>query len=474
MINRQTILSFALVALVLGGGLTDVVSASNSTINYEEGPDAYIYEERVDVAAHNMTAMDSPLQYYGDNGELRSLNATQNSSLNETVMVRYDKIDDEDLRKFPRSAENGSALDAGNWTTSSASVSSTSTSLTVSTSGIASGSSGTATYDRVSIDSDPSKRVLFTVFNVDQLDSAADVTIRAVDSDGDYKAAEINSSASTDSTHVAATGQGNGYVFQQKLVDLPTEGSGDGTFDNIESVEIVVSDADASVTLTGLDVERKSTIELGETYENGEATSFTEVDSPGEVGLTSLDTLPSMFDDATIEDLGVLGIEYRASDQPASDISANYTSADNYAGYPSKLDLYQRITVPTAIDISHHNLELRTEQKFISERYKVARMAEGTGDTDFENISSWSDLSSTYNENGATHVLDASIQPGQSYVVNTLLVLQDDEVRMLQDTSPAGGAAPVSDGGIFGSIWTWITGAIATLSLGYVKLRGGE
>lgn len=490
--NRQTILSFALVAMVLSGGLAGVATAAmgNSAINYEEGPDVYVHEKRVDIATHDRAEMDSVLNYYGDNGGMKHLPATQNDSLDETVAVRYDKINDSDLRKFPRDGSN-SIVDASSWTkdvsgsAGSASITDTTTApgveaVQLSTSSQSSGDVAKFTASsNISITTDPEKRVLFATFNVDTLDSGAETTVRAVDSDGDYKAAEINASESTDTRNVAATATGNGYVFQQKLVDLPTEGSGDGTFDGIQKVVVVTNDADSSITITGIDLERKSIDDLGETMRdtNGdgedEATTITEVETGGEVKLTGLDTLPSMFDDAIITDLGVFGVEYRSSDAEADDVSMNFSDAANYPGYPSKLDAYERVKVPTAIDLSHNNLELRAEQKFIGERYKTARVAEGTGDTDFTNISSWTDVSDSYTSKGDTHTLDSSIQPGQEYVWNGVLVLQSDEVKDLKDTGASGPGAPVDNGGgIFGNIWTWITGGIAVLTGGYVKLKG--
>ena len=466
------IFMIALLAISTVAGV-GVVAAQNSAINYDEGPNPYVEEQRLDKATHNMSSM-GPLDYSNDNGEIERLPAELNSSVDEQYRVRYDKIDDDDLRQFPRDKSGVSGLDASEWSTNGLTVSDTSGDVD----GISvSGSSGTATFSNFSALSDSNKRVLLAIFNVNTLQSGANVEIRAVDADGDYKAATINSSSDPSTDAVAADATGNGYVYQQKLDTLSVQGSGDGSLDDVTEVTVSISGASADVTLTGLDMERKSPITLGKTMRDSdgdgdlETETVEEITTPGELEVTSLDSMGDVFDDAVISDLGVTGVQYEAKRVSSDDANVSYSDAGEFPNYDSQLDAYYRINVPTAIDLSHSGLTLKGEQKFVESRYRTVEYAEGSGDTEFSNVSSWTSLDSTYSSKGSTHTLDDTVQPGETYAFHANILLQSDEVRELQQTGGTG--APVSSGGgILNSIWTWITGALATLSFGYIKLRG--
>lgn len=462
----------ALLAISTAAG-AGLVAAENSAINYEKGPNPYVAEDRLDKATHNMSSM-APLDYSNDNGEIVALPAELNSSVDEQYRIRWDKVSDDDLRQFPRDKDSVSALDSAEWTTSGLTVSDSSGEV----SGLSiSGSSGTATFSNFSALSDSNKRVLTAVFNVNTLQSGATVEIRAVDADGDYKAATINSTSDPSTDSVAAAATGNGYVYQQKLNALAVQGSGDGSLGDISKITVSISGASADVTLTGFDVERKSPLTLGKTMRDTdgdgdeETVTVEEVTSPGELAVTDLSTLDSVFDDAVINDLGIMGVHYEAQYVGSEDVNVTFSDASNYPNYDSQLDANYRIVVPTAIDLSHSGLTLKAEQRFVESRYRTVEYAEGAGDADFGNISSWTSLDSTYSSKDTTHTLDSTVQPGESYAFHSQILLQSDEVRELQQTG--GGGAPVSTGGgILGSIWTWITGALATLSFGYIKLSG--
>lgn len=465
---KRALLALFVGALVVVSPLAGLAVADNSAINYDEGPDPYIYEQRLDKATHNMSSM-GPLDYSDDQGEISTLPARLNDSVDEQFAVRYDRVDSDALRAFPRAAENSSALDASMWSTSGATVSD------VSPNGVeglqvsgAAGDSATLTLDEPL--SDAPKRVLLAVVNVESLDAGATVDVRMTDGDGDYVEATVNGSLSdAEADDVIAAGTGSGYVYQTKANELQVEGSGDGSLDMVSEITIAVEGGSATTTFTGLDVERKSTIDLGETLRDtdgdgdDETVDLTEISTPGEVMLTDLDTIDSAFDDAVVHDLGIMGVEYHAADAEADDVSANFTAADGFANYPAMLDLHQRIAVPTAIDLTHSGLELRTEQRFVSDRYQTAQVAEGAGDTEFGNVSGYTDVSGTLSDKGSTHVLDNSVQPGVEYVVHMKILLLDSEVNALQETMSIGG--PVSSsGGVFSSIWSWVAGAFSALT----------
>jgi hypothetical protein len=416
------------------------IAAQSSTgpdLNFsdDQTPNPYIQEDTLTVAQHDRSEMSSPLHYYDDSGDVARLPAQINDSQDTPVTIRADKIDSSAYTQFPRD-KNVSAINASEWSASSGASSSMTISQTngATASGVDSinldasvvdGETATGTYSNFSVEQDPEKRVLRLVGNVDQLSSGATVDVRLVDSDGDAKVVHINGSASADDADVIGTGTGQGYVFQERLGDLATDGSnGDGVFDGIQKVEVVVSDADAELTLVGLDAESKSQMLLGETVDsNDEVVDVHERNAGGDmsVGLTSLNTMGSSFDDAVINDLEVSDVRYQLSDlTESSDYSVEFSDADAYS-YPRKLEMYGRLSVPAAIDLTHSGLSLEAEQGFVSQRYATVQVAEGVGDQEFQNISSWTDA------------------VDKEYGFHLVLLLQDGEEETMKDTSSGGG-----------------------------------
>ncbi|MFC7087915.1 hypothetical protein ACFQI5_13545 [Mammaliicoccus vitulinus] len=94
--------------------------------------------------------------------------------------------------------------------------------------------------------------------NVEALTSGATVEVAVLDDDGDEKVVSASPGADTSTDSVFAAATGSGFVLQQRLADLSTNANGDGSFDSLDSVEVRISEADATVTFTALDVERKS------------------------------------------------------------------------------------------------------------------------------------------------------------------------------------------------------------------------
>ena len=157
-----------------------------------------------------------PGQYEDDSGDVATLPATVaqsqdvddigTGSVNPYHFVATD-IDFSDAGAFPHAEENISAVD--NETRWSIDESSTAGSmavldsttapgveaLEVSTSSQTSSDTAVTTFSDVSITSDAEKRYLRAMLDVNSLDSGATVELRAVDSDGDYVATTINSSA---------------------------------------------------------------------------------------------------------------------------------------------------------------------------------------------------------------------------------------------------------------------------------------
>jgi hypothetical protein len=338
----------------------------------------------------------------------------------------------------------------------------------------------TATYSDLSETSDPNKRVLQLIGNVEQLDSGATVEVVLQDGDGDEVTPSISSSADGTAKDVIANGTASGVIYQHRVGDLAVEGSGDGSFDGIQKVIVRVSDADAEITITALNAERKSMWAFGtHRYENSDEEWKTEtVEETAQGGyqnITSTDSMGETFDDSTLSRLRIYDLRYRLQDQP-DDYSAEIVDADNIGGYPSKLVLEGRINVETAYELSHGEIEIKTEQNLAGERYQRLRYAEGVGDTATSEISdsSWVDASGDLGEQGNTITLDATGQSGTTYVVQVTPTLLEEEVSALQNTG--GGGFWSSGGGDnpFTSAYNWAVGAIVGLlsTLGLMK-RGG-
>ena len=473
--------------------LAGPAAAAGPGLNFssDKTPNPTIAEDELVVHEHDLGDMSSPLEYYDDSGEVATLPATVNDSQTTPVGVRFDQVDTEAYDLFPRiDGEDGNAATwtkTGNWSTSSGSSSSMSVSDASAdgvekvglSASVAAGETATATFGaNVSISEDPNKRVLMFVGNVDTLADDSTVEIRAVDGDGDYRAAEVNASAVASDDDVIANDTGNGFVFQQRLSDLPLAGSGDGTLDSIQQVDIVAADGNADVTVAGLDLDKKGTFDLAEierdTDDDGEmeATTPTDYYEGGVANLTGLSTFGDTFDDAVINDLRVYDVQYRFADLTDSDEhSVNFSSADDYS-YPQKLELFADLEVPTAIDISHGSLSLEFDQGIPTERYVTFRVAEGVDSAEaFGNVSdsAYTDETSALSGQDTTATLVDSASGDTTYRVHLVALLQSEEVETLQ-SGGAMGPTGSSGGGFFSTLVGQVTGVVGSV-LGAVGLR---
>lgn len=102
--SRRGKAAVALLVLVLAVAPAIGAVAQNSDLNRSSGPveTTQLYEDHVTIAQHNRSAMDSPLEYYDDSGQVTTLRAEMNESINNSLRVRADKIDADVLGVFPR------------------------------------------------------------------------------------------------------------------------------------------------------------------------------------------------------------------------------------------------------------------------------------------------------------------------------------------------------------------------------------
>lgn len=478
---------FVIIAVVGAVAISGTVLAAGA-YNFSVGPNPEIPEDTLTISEHNRSEMTSPIQTYNDNGELVTLEARLNTSANDNPLaVRYDKIEDDEFDEFPRKDEEdddddvdneGSLLDASEWSSDSGiSVSQDDghsvggvTSIKIATDGNrGAGDVNASTYSNFTISADPEKRVLFAILQIDSADSATDVHIRAEESDGDYKEVEFNQSRNRlGNADVFANSTGDGIVVQAKLSDLTTEGSGDGTLNAIDKVVVETADGDATIHLTAFDLEKKTKRDLG-TYNDAddEDVERFNVTAGGTQNLTAIDTLGDWSSDASLHDLELRSVEWRGEDVDSEDVEIEISEALNYGSYPSKAEIWIDLLVPAYIDLSHSGLALDAEQKYVNQRYATVEYAEDIdGETEFGELDSdkYSDLDSTFNSVDEKHSVDDTVSAGTTYRFHYVILLQDDEVKDLQDTSGGGVGGPVQESkGPLQSVWTWITGMVMSL-----------
>jgi hypothetical protein len=409
-----------------------------------------------------------PIQYENNNGELVAHPSHVNESVDNPYSFVATDIEVADYGTFPRkSAESGnsaSALDASEWSTSVSDTSNTALStsdvetapgvdaVNIATGGsMGSGDTATATYSNFSVTSDEKKRYLQVAMDVNQLDSGATVDVRVVDENGDYYAAEVNPSRSSGEDLIGSA-QGEGYVFQRQLGDMELVADGDGTFDNIEKTEVVIVEGDADVSVTAVNAQKMSTWDLGtqlkDTNGDGELeeTTLKEVSSPGAVSITSLDSMGQTFQKGIVHDL-TIDFASNRSDRDADEIVTNFNQTDQRPGYYGTATIYVPTGLPSAYELSYASVQTSHTQSFLSDRYIEVSYAEGVGDTAPKNISSWTDITSSYSSQGANVTVDDTLQPGQTNYAVIKLQLQENEFQTTQDAFATAGAAVMGPGG---------------------------
>lgn len=493
---KRALLALFVAFTVVSTPITGSVAASPA-INFdsEDAPNPEITEDAVTIATHDMSDMSGPLDYYNDSGTVETLPATVNQSQETPLGVRFDKIDADRYDLFPRidgeTGNNANWTDTTEWTTTSGASSSVSVNDADAhgidrvevASTVATGETATATLSKdVSITSDPNKRVMFGVVNVDNLASGSSVELRVTDSDGDYRYATISSSSTASNSDVIASSTGNGYVFSERVGNLPIAGTGDGTLDGIQSVDIVTSENDATVTLSGLDLDKKTETNLADierdTDGDGELETTTIKDyyEGGEARITGLDSLGSDYSNAQINDLTVYDVSYALSDLSDSEsYDVEFTTGGTEYSYPAKVEIYADLEAPTAIDVSHGSLALEFNQSFIGERYKTVELASGaSSSTDFVN-STYSDVSGSLTGEDTTATLSNSVSSGDIERLHMVIVLQDDEVEDLR-AGGAMGPTGSESGGFFSTLTGQITGLVAAIAtaLGIGRFAGGS
>ncbi len=409
----------------------------------------------------------TPVEYEGNSGTVRTLNASLNQSQANPVAVVATDINASDFGEFPRKNEEdntASALDASEWTKSGSAsgkltISDTTTApnvdaVQVATSSMTSGDTAVAEYANFSIDSDEDKRFGQFAVDVNTLDASTHAEVRVVDSDGDYKAFVIDPDNETDSANVLANSTGEGFVSQRQLGKMTTTSvsGSDGTFDNVAAVHVNVAEGDLDASFALVNVEKMGRYSFGEQAydedDDGEKDETRTIYEPsGQYSITGYDSLKSSFAGAEVHNTEQV-VSFHASNLTEEmDAHVEFSTAGDYPDFAFIADVYYRLELPSAYDLSYSNAELTDTVNLPSGRYQSVEVADGVGDSNFSDISSWSSVKSNYATQGANVTLDSTIQPGQQIAVHYEYPVTEDEQGNMKASGGFGGQFSQDGGG---------------------------
>ncbi|WP_338740375.1 hypothetical protein [Haloplanus salilacus] len=489
--NTTKLKAVLFAAIMVTSVFAGVMGAATAQSDTPDAPGVQT-EGTVTIDSHN-TTWDSPLHYENDNGEVVALDGHVNASQDNPYRFDVSHVEFGDADEFPHSDADISWYNESRWTvggsaSAKGSVAETTTegtpALEVATDdSMTSGDTVQVTFDDVDISSDVQKKHLATALNVPALDSGAEVQIRAEEADGDYVRAVINSSASGEDTIANSTGDGR--LYQRQMGQMTVYGTGDGTLSNIDSVTVQITDADATVEMTMLNLDKMGTYTYGETREDTddddelETTQITERKDAGAVEVHSLDTLGDSIrgsSGATVHGL-TMDVIKEVEDVDPDDIEYNLTETDDRPGYHGTATLWIPTGVESAYELGWTGLSTTAEQAYLEDRYLAVEYAEGVGDTNPQDVGSWTDQTGMFSEEGTVHSIDDTIQPGQTNYVRVSLRLQESEFNTLRNTLESlgedveggvgmgpgsGGGGPISFvQGVFGSIVAVVAGLFA-------------
>jgi hypothetical protein len=490
-LTRRTFIKGATATLAATGTATAQDTTTEGETEWTEGrsdldfgsdyvPNPEFGEDPLTKDRHRMewgTGLDALGTYLDDNNEQAELGGYVPTEDTANVLtVRADKFAAPDLYDFPRETQYDKdgdgdedepvrALDATHWATSSGTNSSISVAdadadvpqaLEVDAT-VASGEQATAAFDLSSfgatITDSAEKRFLAGVANL-TLTSGTTVKVVAIDDDGDEKELKADPSGDESNLDTFATAGGNGIVFQQRMGDLATSGSGDGSFDSIQKIEIRVLEADGTITLTALNAEKMSEWVFGSYLQNEDTDSEERVErvrpGPGIFNVTDFGTLSSALrsDDAVVYNPefhfrytlegGERAFEYR------------FIEASDYQGYEWRLQVRAKREVPQQYELKHTGISWTDDVTAPANRYIDVWTAEGVENTDFEDIDDTSKASHAgdYDSRGADVTLRSSVQADTEYGFGADILVTDanrDDATSDASSGAGGGGAPPED-----------------------------
>ncbi|MFC7070569.1 hypothetical protein ACFQL9_13025 [Halobaculum lipolyticum] len=496
--DSRPILALALVVmLAFAPAIGAAVPTENQRVNMnsEYAHNPAIAVDRVVVAEHDVDEMGG-LDYVNDSGGVETFAAELNATTNNSYSYVPTALEDETLGAFPRTGDddgNVSALNASRWNeggpnASGFSVTDTSgetatgvESVTFGTDGsFGSGDSAYAEFTLPTpITDSPDKLYFQQVFDVETLESGAQIVFEYRDEGGDARRVVVNGSADASDAGVAANQTGEGFIAQPQSGELSVVSNDDGSFDGIASARVYIMDGDGNITVTGLNAEKSSQWTFGTERVDGEVSAVTEKAEPGRLRITSMDSLGSWASDGVVHNKGVHNLAFTAELADVEDRNVTYSKAEQYGGYEWKQESYYRLTLPDGYDLTYYGVAFEDTQKMISERYALVEIAEGTSDTAFGNVTSWTDKTNVYGnaQPETRHTLDDTVEIGKSYVFHSVKLVTSEEKASLdskQQSNSGGGGGFWSGNNPLANFVSWVaagvTAVMGTLA-GLAKFR---
>ncbi|WP_188981056.1 hypothetical protein [Halocalculus aciditolerans] len=320
----------------------------------------------------------------------------------------------------------------------------------------------------MSITSDVLKRVAWVVTDDVQVNGTAEV--RLAESDGDYVSVDVSNSSD---------------VTQTKLNDLAVSGSGDGSLSSVDSVKIVVSGGDADIELTQVRSDRLSMVRYGAFEKDIDSDNETErldiYEPSGTYNVSSLSTMSSVFDSATIYD-----VEYDVIVSAATYGDVQYEFDEEAAEEYDRKFIYRqytRLALPNVIELDYEGFTAYETVAYPTSRLIDAWYIEGSGSQTFDEAADSSAQISRVSAfeaagDNATVTWDDSVQDGTTYIFYESWTTSQSDKDTMTDVSSGGGVGTLlSEGGSW--LWGFFTNPLGAFSaliaalLGAIKRNSG-
>ncbi len=488
---------------IVGVGAAAATAATAGTAAAQDGgsgvpdfsneytPVPKITDVQLRVAQHDAEDMTA-LEYVDNDGETQSFTeefgaviAPAPDDEDEThnpVGFNAASISTDEYTAFPRDEtytpdgedeeEDVRAVDSTHWSTDEGDTSGSITvedadddALSISTSDQASGDVASATFSDFEIDSGEARKTLQLVLDVDTLESDAIVDVEVVDSNGESVTASIDADADSSEDATIATEQGSGIVYQQEIGGL----DGGTDLDTLEELVVSVEEANAELTIHGINLELDSEWSFGtrETYdeEDEEVVEETLVEPAGMSWITNLSSLTEQFGDATIHDLSYK-VEVTAEDAPASNWDLEVSDVER-----SESELNYHLVGGLELPGGLYDVEvveagaLVDEVRHPDDVYQSVEYAHDVDEfptvDDVDDVD-WTDGTSVLEEGEMDEEVELSttVAAGEKIGLNYDLQETKDIVNQMIGSAGGGGAAPASGGGFMDSLLGWVTAGV--------------
>lgn len=519
--KRRFLKGTAACAAVAATGGVGMVAATDVEPDFssDKTPAPWIKGSTYTIAEHRQSSMGD-LGYVDDEGNEVSL-ADEGAVLakddsdddvttaHNPVRIRADKFETGEYTDFPRGSQYDSdgdgdvddddddvrVVDATHWTTDTSGTAGTLTfedggddTLHIATSGQGAGDVAVVSFDLSTVASEDqtitsgmSRKTLQSVVNVASLDAGALVTVVIEDSAGNAVEAYIDPDGTRDDDDTIATATGDGFSYQTKIGDL--EDAQAVTLDDIQVVRVKIAEADADITVAGLNVERESLWSYG-TREfvnaDDEIETKTVREPAGYTGILSSDGLDDTFGGGTVRDVEV-DVWFQTTDLPSSNLELRVEDEDRL-DRPKRYEIVGGFEFPTAYDLSPALGSLYGEVRHPDSRYVEVGISTTEDevptleDVDDDAVD-WTSRTSDFESGSIEDELELSSTLSSDSVTAFYfdLNLDEPEAEEMSRSSSGGGGAPAfsDDGGFMSSARGMVTAVVVGV-LGFLgALRAG-